>query len=448
MKLLWHLIKYNFIFNKIRLIFLSIVSLIILFAGIYFHENPKDTGESILQYSMYIFFVIFTGKMNAKNNLMFDIKQMQSMPMTRSEMVLIKSVADIVHYLPIAIVFLYGFSLSQTNYHIWIIAPIFFGMLTVANIYSLNKRVDFSRMQHSSASFKNSFLFLHKYLGLGLQVVIISSVGMVLLVAFKDNFIIQEFLIVIFLVLAVFTVYSQTLKMLKDETLSYFVIKRDVFRIGWKGAVVGVPMLLFHLVYSGELNIKGLNLGKGVTESYREKIDMITNLEDKKVLMAIVQGEEKLFFKYLSNGTSVPWDSAIMGGYPIHLAVSGKNKIIISKLLELKPDEINRVGKFAKKTPIYSALRGCNMHMIDFLVDLGANINHQDKDGISPMMYAAKRNCYGAVLKFKSLSAKIDLKDKKGRDVFHYIGNDNGLAHIMGHKPKLERELASEKKGK
>jgi hypothetical protein len=426
--------------------FLAIVSVIILFAGLYFHDNPKDTGESILQYSMYVFFVIFTGKMNAKNNLMFDIKQMLSMPMTRSEMVFIKSIADIVHYLPIAIVFLYGFSLSQTSYHIWIIAPIFFGMLTVANIYSLNKRVDFSRMQHSSASFKNSFLFLHKYLGLGLQVVILSSVAMVLFVAFKDNFLMQEFLLGIFLVLAVFIVYTQTLKMLKDETLSYFMVKRDIIRIGWKGAVVGIPMLLFHLVYSGEINIKGINLGKNVTQTYKEKIEMITNFEDKKVLMAIVQGDDELFLKYLENGSLIPWESEIMGGYAAHLAVTSQNTVILSKIFELRPSEVNRVGKFAKKTPIYSALGNCQMEMIDFLISNGADINHQDKNGVTPIMRAAAGSCYGAVLKLKSLNADITLKDIKGRSLFDYLGNKNGIAHFMGHRPKKKRELASDKK--
>ena len=445
MSLLWHLVKYNLIFNKIRLMFLGLVSLLILGAGFYFHDNLKDTGESIMQYCLYVFFVIFTGKMNAKNNLMFDIKQILAMPMSKQQIVFYKSIADIVHYLPVTIVFLLGFYFSQINYHIWIVAPAFLGVITAANIYSLNKRVDFSRMQHSSASFKNSFLYLHKYLGLMLQMTVAGVLLALMFVVFKEKYLIQELIFLMALTITIFVLYTHTLKILKDESLSYFVWKRDIFRIGWKACAVGLPLFFSHMVYKGNLNIASLPFGKAIATSLQDKVKEIPSLKDQQFVMAIVQGDEKLFDKYISEGVKVPWSVEVMGGYPLHLAVSGKNKNIVSKLLEMNPESLNKPGKFEGRTPLFSAIRNCHMEMIDLLITKGADINIQSKDGSTPIIYAAKRRCYGGVIKLKSLNANTDTVDKKGNTLANYFSKRDGMNYILGLK-KINRDLASEKK--
>ena len=73
MNLFWHLLKFNFIFNKVKIAFLAILSFVILVLTLYFHDSLEDAGSTMMQYSFYVMFMIFTGKMNARNNMMFDI---------------------------------------------------------------------------------------------------------------------------------------------------------------------------------------------------------------------------------------------------------------------------------------------------------------------------------------------------------------------------------------
>lgn len=447
----WHLVKFNIIFNRVTIVFLSFLSIFIVGICTYFYEVEKELGEALMQYSFYIMFMIFTGKMNSKNSMMFDVKHMLALPLTKKETIILKSFADSIQMLPVAAVFLYGVSLAFPKYHVFMAAIIIYLVLTLGNIIAFNKRIDFSRMQHSKASFKNSFLFLHKYLEMFIQIIItVMAIGLVIAV-FEKNIFMQEYGFLILISTGLFLAASNTLKMLKDETRSYFILKRDAFRIGWKVIVVVLPLLFFHKAYkTGDL-IKGLGSSSNkdaLTNKLIEKVKYIKNVGDKKVLLTIINNDEKGFDEYLAGKNEIPWNSEVMGSYPPHLAAGNGGVDIINKIIDIRPDAVNMPGKFKKKTPIYAAIRKCKLDVMELLLNRGANINHQDIDGNTPIHFAAQRKCYGGVLLLQEKGAKTHLKNMKGKYVVDYIPKSSGLRYfINNNKPeaKTPRSLASEK---
>ncbi len=443
-----HLIKYNLIFNKVRIAFLTVLSFIIYGLTTYFFETHKGAAEAMMQYSFYVMFMIFTGKMNARNNLMFDIKHLLALPLSKYEIIFLKSIADIVQLIPIASVFLYGFSISFPDFHFLFIVILFLMALTLANIIAFNKRVDFSRMQHSQASFKNSFLYFHKYLEMFIQIILaVFSIGMVLVV-FEKNIMLREYGFLILLIVAVFLATQSSLKMLKDETRSYFVFRRDAFRIGWKVLVVAIPLLIFDHIYKDKSFLKEhFKQSDPIVQKLKNKIEEIENITDKKFLLALVQNDEKSIAGYLKDPESIPWEAEIMGSYAPHLSVNMGKLDLLKQFVAIKPDIINMEGKYRKRTPIFSAVKRCHMEVLEYLIENKVDINHKDNTGMTPILFAAQNKCLGGVILLSSNGADLDVKDKLNQDIYYYLGNRSGLSYLLRkkHAKKPQRELASEK---
>ena len=397
----------------------------------------------MMQYSFYVMFMIFTGKMNAKNNMMFDIKHLLALPINKYEIIITKSFADTVQLLPIGLVFLYGFSNSYPNYHISFVSLIFILVITFAHIIAFNKRVDFSRMQHSQASFKNSFLYFHKYLEMFLQIILgVIAIGLIVVV-FEKNILLKEYSFFILLIVAIFLGANSSLKMLMDETRSYFVLRRDLFRIGWKVIVVGLPLILFDSFYRGNGAFqKYLAPNDPLISKMKNKINEIENITNKEFLLAIAQEDNVKLEEYYREPENIPWNAEIMGSYAPHLAVTLGKIEILKKLVEYNPNILNKVGKYKKRTPLYSAAKRCKMEAIEYLISKKVDINHIDNEGNSPMIIAAKNNCYGGLLLLSSRGADTNHTNDDKKNVFSYIKKRSGISYLLKkNQPKVQREL-------
>jgi hypothetical protein len=434
------------------MIFLTILSCIIFSLTTYFFDNKVEAAEAIMQYRFYVMFMIFTGKMNAKNNMMFDIKHLLALPINKYEIILTKSFADAIQLLPIGLVFLYGFANAYPAYHILFVSLIFILALAFAHIIAFNKRVDFSRMQHSQASFKNSFLYFHKYLEMFLQIILgVFAIGLIMVV-FEKKILLKEYSFFILLIVAIFLGANSSLKMLMDETRSYFVLKRDFFRIGWKVFVVGLPLILFDSLYKGEGVLKNyLALDDPFISRLKNKISEIDNITNKEFLLAIAQEDNIKLSEYYKDAENIPWNAEIMGSYAPHLAVSlGKVKIL-KQLVEYNPEILNMEGKYKKRTPLFSAVKRCRMKAIEYLISKKVNLSHIDNEGNSPLIIAAKNKCFGGVLLLSSHGADIAFKNKDKKDVFSYVTKRSGISYVLkknhpSPEHRIKRDLANEKK--
>lgn len=443
MKTFLHLLKYNIIFNKTRLGFLSVMVVFMVFLVNYFMETQKDFGEGLMQYSSYILFVLFTGKMNARNSQMFDIKHLLAMPMTKKEIIITKSLADLVLFLPVAITFLWGFSIRFPEYHIALTSIILVCLLTIGNIVAFSKRIDFFRMQHSKSHLRNFFLYIHKYLELMIVIVLVAISVSLIFGVFQKNTLMLEYSFIVILVSAAFISSMNALKMLKDETLSYFILKRDVFRVGWKLLLFIVPAVGFHYAYKGDIKDFHKKYGH-ISPRVLEATEMIGNIESKRFVMAILSKDKEYFKDYIAKKKPIPWEEKVKGMYLIHMATLSGEPEILQTLIDLNKETVNQPGYINHSTPLFVAMRECRLDMAEILLENGARVDHVNKVGDTPAIYAAHSGCSGGLLQLAERGADFEHKNKKNKTAFDYLKKQrNGLFFYF--KTKNSREIASEK---
>ncbi|MBD63913.1 MAG: hypothetical protein CME62_01800 [Halobacteriovoraceae bacterium] len=456
MSTFFHLLKFNLIFQKMRIAFLTVLAILMVLLVHYFMDSSQEIGESLMQYSAYILFVIFTGKLNAKNSQMFDIKHLLAFPLSKREIIFTKSVADLVQMSPVIITFMWGFYLRFPEYHFSMVAIIFLLALTAMNINAFSKRIDFFRMQHSKSHFRNMFLYAHKYLELMIVLLFLAISVSLIFGLFGENTLMMEYSLVILLTTAIFVSTMNALRMLKDETLSYFLYKRDIFRMGWKLMLLIGPGLMFHGVYKGKLGDSEL---AGAPLDIRSHLSVINNIESQRFMLAALTDDEEYLSKFMQENKPVPWETQVKGMYPAHAAVYGDHPELLEYLIKLRPEVVNKPGKQLSSTPLFVAMRECHLRSAEVLIQAGADINHRNKNGDTALSYAINRGCSGGVLRLVEAGADLKLKNKKGiTDLALLESSQTGLYEYLRSKEmipaidfedkqtkRINRSLASEK---
>ena len=310
------------------------------------------------------------------------------------------------------------------------------------NMVALNKRIDFARIQHASASFKNSFLFLNKYLNLYIQIGLFALVFGIILAVSKDT-LWREYSFFIFTCILVILAYFSTLKMLKDESLSYFVAKRDIKRMGWKLMVVSVPMIM---IFSFQQNVdhsKSVTSEASYIERFSQQLHLYTSKVGQKAdLLKLASAKPEEIERYLKENKELLSKAEIMGGKLPHMVAGKGNLASLKKIIEFEPSAVDILGTIKKRTPLFTALNSCHIETADYLISQGANINHQDIDGNTPILFAAKSGCLGGVLLLKERGANLELANEKKETLSHFVAN-SGIDDYWNYD--RERSLASEK---
>ena len=102
------------------------------------------------------------------------------------------------------------------------------------------------------------------------------------------------------------------------------------------------------------------------------------------------------------------------------LMVACQNKYRQESLLTLLKLGANiETVDFMGQTPLYYAIRSNNRQFIDILIKR-CNLNHQDNNGVTPLMLAAKYGQKETLRVFLSKGANIYLKDKNGKTALDY----------------------------
>lgn len=431
MNLLIHLIKYNLKFHAIRVGFLVLTAVIIYVSGKVFSNDLKDLGQHLVQYSFYVLFFLIIGRLNTITNLMFGVKHLVGLPMSKAQIVIHKSISDIIFFVPASITFSLGlYYIVETIPFIFIwIGSI--GAVVLANLIALNKRIDFSRMQHSKTSFKNTIVLFNKYLDSLFAVFITVMYVSIVYAIFKENPINLVWSCYVFLAIAIFFVYKQTLDMLSDESRSYFMVRRDIIPMGVKVVLFILPVI-GATTLSRFIEKDDQELLSGVYSQVRDF--MTLSEEDLKMplLMSVYKKDYKRFEEVLKKDKDeIKWDHDIKGGYIIHWAAEAKDERFISSLLDIKPDEINRTSKNYHLTPLHIAIDICDMKVVELLIQRGADLNQADKKGSTPLMHAAQRGCFGAMFRLLDKKADVSKLDKDGKNYLDYLRKYSGMKEYI-----------------
>lgn len=452
MNRIWRLIKYSVIFHKVNMAYLLGVSLCVYSIITFLNDTNKEIGEQLMTYSMYVIFMNSMLKAAPKSSATFDLKHLLGLPLTRMEIIFVKSFTDIVILLPVICLAMYGYYLSEYPYNFAVVFAFTILALGLMNIIILYRRIDGARAQHVKGSFISNFKHLQKFLDFMFISLLGTTVFLILKVTADKNTILLQYGVGVILITGVFYMTHKTLKLFKDESLSYFLMKRDGFSIGWKVLFVIIPLVVVTSsnkeAYTKLLKTYGANDSQLVELQFA--IDKMNNIKQKRILLAILENDMESFDKYLNEDGKLALSAQVLGNYPAHVAARKKRVVMFKKIVEIDPESVNKVGKYRLRTPIFSALKNCDMEMLQVIADTGGNIDQQDKDGITPMIFAASKNCYGGVLKLQAMGAKEDILTNKGYNVANYIKSNSGIRAFVNVKPivkkKTDRGVASKVK--
>ncbi|GAB4161298.1 MAG: hypothetical protein Tsb009_38590 [Planctomycetaceae bacterium] len=75
---------------------------------------------------------------------------------------------------------------------------------------------------------------------------------------------------------------------------------------------------------------------------------------------------------------------------------------------------------YGGRTPLFDAIRSRNSRNVALLIKAGANPNHKDKDGLTPLMFAAESRCFDFVLTMLNSGADWKIQYEPGMDLAYF----------------------------
>jgi hypothetical protein len=146
-----------------------------------------------------------------------------------------------------------------------------------------------------------------------------------------------------------------------------------------------------------------------------------------------------------------------VGDTPLHFAAAGHRAEIVDLLLAVGADP-NAAHNHRRSGPLHYAADGCpgsahwnaddQVRTIERLLDAGAEINAQDKNGAAALHRAVRTRCAAAVKLLLQRGADPLLKNKPGSTPFHLAvqntgrGGSGNEAAITGQREIIEQFLA------
>ena len=139
------------------------------------------------------------------------------------------------------------------------------------------------------------------------------------------------------------------------------------------------------------------------------------------------------------------------GDTPLRLAAAG-HRVEIVKLLLLTGADVNAIGKHRQSRPAHYAADGYlenpawnaerQVATIRLLLDAGADVHAQDKNGATPLHRAVRTRCAAAVRTLLDAGADVAISNKPGSTPFHLAVQNTGRGGSGGDQAKAaQREI-------
>jgi len=131
---------------------------------------------------------------------------------------------------------------------------------------------------------------------------------------------------------------------------------------------------------------------------------------------SIMYKDEEYFDKLIQHNAdpNLPYNNGKV--YPLDTAITYKRPFFVQKLL-LAGADVNLEFETGKR--FRRVMR--KPEILSLLISAGANINLQDKNGRTPLMYAAESGSKEAIIQLLNVKANITLKDKKGLTALDWL---------------------------
>lgn len=452
MRILRYFIISNIKYNKVELAISYGITFIFTALYWYFTDGPflnektANSAELFISTAIYaVLYVFFSQKRKT------SVKYYLSLPLSKSEILFYKSIADIVFFVPAIYFIMMGSYYLKLELHFFLELLSLLLLSVIAGLWMFDQEIEQPRLDNAKSSFINRLVYLRKSTEFIFRSILIAYL-FIIIVILPVEFIWKEYLFIIFFGITLFMKFQKSLLLMKDESLSYFQVKRDLIRISWKLALLVGPVIFIQLQRIGIINPYGdqeifndiyYNDMKAVHIYYQKEKKWEIEGKDgyTPLLSAIHLGRVEIVKFMLHTGAKV-----VVSDFknkrklnPLELAVDSGKPEILNLVIKNNNDLYQ---KQKEKLFLYSS-RNCNPQIIKELIANSVNINTQDQNGRSALHLQAQNRCYSGIIILVEAGIDTDLKDLKGKRAIEYV-KENNIAYFLNENSKNKLKLEKE----
>lgn len=240
--------------------------------------------------------------------------------------------------------------------------------------------------------------------------------------------------------------YKNNITLLKDDKkntlLHIFVELKDVSSfeliIEIYEEFLGVSKNFYDFLFSkniDDLNIFDMSVEKGyiaIIKLLYTKIEKESNYSEKNIYLKYIKNN---LFHIAAKNNQI---------FPIIFFYEKLNKYFNNKEI-LDTNEIQK----EKMAPIHYACKNRNITLMNLLIDLGANINSQDKNGYTPLHYSVINNDMRMLKHLLIRGGNKFITDGNNLTPFDlaFILGESNLTKILSHKNFCQKQFCGEELG-
>ena len=171
--------------------------------------------------------------------------------------------------------------------------------------------------------------------------------------------------------------------------------------------------------------IKGDSLLRIMTE------DQVTF--NNRILTLSEKGDLKELIKLIESGKqNIKWESCrgLHDYTPLHYACSRGHLLVAWVILKAAPSMLHTMTN-TDESPLHLAVAGKQLLLVELLLDKGADVDAQNRDGETCLMYACRMAQAAMVRLLLARGAQMSTQDKYGDTAADHCDNDKRLMHWL-----------------
>lgn len=415
--------------------------------------NPHPIIQTLGIILTFVPAIIFTRNEFSGKERDFSAKYLLSFPLTRKELFLSQTIVALFAFSPL-ILWLSLFYTFDTIVFFDSASTAAFVIFTIAILtgsFAHNQSYVIARGSFGKKTLSDFFCYvgkLYAFIILTITVVtlliaILERYGIntrTLFSSLLDYFIIiihTKWLGVVILICTLLNYYRIT-KLSTNENLSYkkpLNFKREAFYIG--ASVVYSIACFCYVTYSVPPLLRGELQSAVYKQNYKDIQKFLSEGKDinkpnlygvTPMMIALDRGDLNLV-KFLEekganyNGEINKKDD-ILNGFDARLFAVASNNVKLLEYIKEKVPSFNKSNSLKTLHPIHVAARNCEAKVVDFLIANGVDIEVRTKNGLTPVVIAARNNCFESVISLKEAGALFDIKDAKGKLALRNVGEN------------------------
>lgn len=452
--------KSNLKYNKIELAISYGATLIVFGLFQWFKGDSQEyAGDLLISTAFYALLYAFYS-----NKKKLNLKYVLSLPLSKSELLLIKSLSDLIFFVPALSLAFVGIYTSNLNFSMVPLLIILTLVVMIVSLIMFDSDIEQPRLENTRASFINRLIYARKAVNFFFMTTLATyvAIGIHFSPLSMD---VKQYGAIILLAFVLIFKFSTSLKLMKDESLSYFMFKRDLWNMGIKVAVFIFPIIMAKMLGVSTVSISPYGdhaVFNMIRDNNIDELKLALKEKDYSTLVgkkgyrpihvAIKEGRLKVLELLLKHGHTMELtnnliDEKYIGFKLAHIAVLSKNVDMYKKVKEI--NKFNNEVKTEKslKTPLIVSAENCSEAVGDFLIQEGANLNAQDANGKTALMYSIEKGCDSLTSLLIASGPNMLVKDKNDKTAYEYMSKRDSLHYLLlKHMPQQFFEELEEKK--